>query len=120
MNEAKALPTSFGGDPAGFGTPAFSGGGGSSVLSRFGTGNSLMVGEEVAASMKGISNSARASPFPRMKLLDEELVRSTSAPVSNQISSLEVMGEDAEGRRKRFETTLANNRYLEVRSFSLT
>lgn len=119
MNEAKALPTSFGGDPAGFGTPAFSGGGAYSVLSSFGTGNNLMVGQ-YAASMKGISNSARASPLPRMKLMDEEMVRSTSAPVSNQISSLEVMGEDAEGRRKRFETTLANNRYLEVRSFSLT
>ena len=32
-----------------------------------------------------------------------------------QISTLEVLGEDSDARRKRFESTLANNRYLEVR-----
>lgn len=38
---------------------------------------------------------------------------------SNQISTLEVLGEDSESRRKRFESTLTHNRYLEVRSCEL-
>ncbi|MBZ6370662.1 MAG: hypothetical protein LBE44_01840 [Microbacterium hominis] len=32
-----------------------------------------------------------------------------------QISTLEVLGEDSDARKKRFEATLPNNRYLEVR-----
>lgn len=38
---------------------------------------------------------------------------------NGQISTLEVLGEDSEARRKRFESTLPNNRYLEVRSAKL-
>lgn len=33
-----------------------------------------------------------------------------------QASSLEVLGEDSDARKKRFEATLPNNRYLEVRT----
>ena len=33
-----------------------------------------------------------------------------------QISTLEVLGEDSDARKKRFEATLPNNRYLEVRA----
>lgn len=43
---------------------------------------------------------------------DEPVVKTTP---SNQISTLEVLGEDSESRRKRFESTLSHNRYLEVR-----
>lgn len=39
---------------------------------------------------------------------------SAPPPPSNQISTLEVLGEDSESRKKRFESTLANNRYMEV------
>ena len=41
------------------------------------------------------------------------------ATPSNQISTLEVLGEDSESRRKRFESTLSHNRYQEVRLLSL-
>jgi len=34
---------------------------------------------------------------------------------AGQISTLEVLGEDSDARKKRFEATLPNNRYLEVR-----
>lgn len=34
---------------------------------------------------------------------------------AGQISTLEVLGEDSDARKKRFEATLPNNRYMEVR-----
>lgn len=79
----------FGGDPASFGTPSFIGGGG-----RSNGGNAL----------------ERASDLDSMFT---PIATSTPTP-SNQISTLEVLGEDSDSRKKRFESTLANNRYLEV------
>ncbi|GAA5825303.1 hypothetical protein JCM11251_006929 [Rhodosporidiobolus azoricus] len=43
----------------------------------------------------------------------EEPAQARRAP--GQISTLEVLGEDSDARRKRFEATLPNNRYLELK-----
>lgn len=49
--------------------------------------------------------------------LGEEKAAATVPKKRNpaQISTLEVLGEDSDARKKRFEATLPNNRYLEVR-----
>lgn len=91
-------------DPASLGTPAFAGGG-APVFN--GHSSSLYMGGGSAMSLLSSSHQD----------IEQEDDSSDAALVnvpSNQISTLEVMGEDSEGRRKRFETTLANNRYLEV------
>lgn len=113
MDAVKSPLTVFGGDPSAFGTPTFSGDkAGSSDSSR-----SLKIAEEeVLERINVVSSSARVSPLPGMRLQDVAMIRSNSAPDTYQISTLEVLGEDSEGRRKRFESTLSNNRYLEVRS----
>lgn len=91
LEDATALPnhddlnTSAGVDPASLGTPAFAGGGGSSS-SMF-----TSMSQDYALGSEGDRTG-------------------TSTP----ISSLEIMGEDSDGRRKRFESTLTNNRYIEV------
>jgi hypothetical protein len=41
-------------------------------------------------------------------------VKSDLPPVG-QISTLPVLGEDSDARKKRFESSLPDNRYLEVR-----
>ena len=58
----------------------------------------------------GATSSSDSDPFGGA--FDEPAVKTTP---SNQISTLEVLGEDSESRRKRFESTLSHNRYLEVR-----
>ncbi|GAA5886681.1 hypothetical protein JCM6882_005853 [Rhodosporidiobolus microsporus] len=50
--------------------------------------------------------------------LEEDDEPEAAAPVKRapgQISTLEVLGEDSDARRKRFEATLPNNRYLELK-----
>lgn len=83
----------FGGDPSSFGTPAFIGGG-----FRSNGGNALERASDLD-SMSFFTPTPPSIPTP-----------------SNQISTLEVLGEDSDSRKKRFESTLANNRYLEVSS----
>lgn len=61
----------------------------------------------------GGTSSTDSDPFGGA--FDEPVIE--PAP-SKKISTLEVLGEDSESRRKRFESTLSHNRYLEVR-FSL-
>ncbi|GAA5881217.1 hypothetical protein JCM16303_004846 [Sporobolomyces ruberrimus] len=46
---------------------------------------------------------------------EEEQVEPETKRNPAQISTLEVLGEDSDARRKRFESTLPNNRYLELK-----
>lgn len=96
MDDTAPSPFSaFGGTPSSFGTPAFIGG---QFRDPFG----------------GSAMAAESSAFPSTS---PSLFTSTPPTPSNQISTLEVLGEDTESRKKRFESTLANNRYLEVSAF---
>jgi flagellar biosynthesis component FlhA len=51
---------------------------------------------------------------------EEEEVMKKKERNPAQISTLEVLGQDSDARRKRFESSLPNNRYLEVSYQSLS
>lgn len=124
---ASAFPA-FGGAPSAFGTPAFTGGapanslgGGSSVFgggpsssafrgSVFGGGSSVFGGSAFGSTSTPSAFASTPAPAPPASA---EAAPSRPTP-SNQISTLEVLGEDSESRKKRFESSLANNRYLEA------
>lgn len=119
----------FGSAPSAFGTPAFTGGssggalsGGASVFggaapktafsgSAFGAASTAFSGSAFGAVSNPSAFSSTPAPAP-----SSAAEAPPSKPTPNQISTLEVLGEDSESRKKRFESSLANNRYLEVSS----
>lgn len=125
----------FGAAPAAssaFGTTESSTSAFGSAPSAFGTAGSTFGSAFPSASTSTAFPSAfSAAPVqptpPSVPLFRQESQQSEEATASQdeadkgkqrangQISTLEVLGEDSEARRKRFESTLPNNRYLEVR-----
>ncbi|GAA5922779.1 hypothetical protein JCM1841_000703 [Sporobolomyces salmonicolor] len=66
-----------------------------------------------AFSAPASTSSAPFPPAPTSEPTPNAALASKRAP--GQISTLEVLGEDSDARKKRFEATLPNNRYLELK-----
>ncbi|KAJ8292731.1 SAC3 family protein 1 [Rhodotorula toruloides] len=123
-----AAPTSSGA----FGTTESSTSAFGSAPSAFGaagpTFGSAFPSTSTSTAFPSAFSAAPAQPTPgSVPLFRQESQQSEGASASQdeadkgkqrangQISTLEVLGEDSEARRKRFESTLPNNRYLELK-----
>ncbi|ORY76935.1 hypothetical protein BCR35DRAFT_353301 [Leucosporidium creatinivorum] len=125
----------FGSAPSAFGTPAFTGGasssafgGGGSVFGGGAASTSAFGGSAFGAGASAFGGSAfgtlatpsafASAPPPPPATVAEAPAPSfvpSRPPSTNQISTLEVLGEDSESRKKRFESSLPNNRFMELK-----
>ncbi|GAA5873455.1 hypothetical protein JCM3774_002422 [Rhodotorula dairenensis] len=124
-SSAFGAPSSAFAPTAGFGlgTPATSNAFATSTSSAFPSTSSLPSSESAFASSSfGTAPAAQSMPLFRVPSQqsegDEAPLGGDPAPKKRnpaQISTLEVLGEDSDARKKRFEATLPNNRYLELK-----
>ncbi|GJN92843.1 hypothetical protein Rhopal_005881-T1 [Rhodotorula paludigena] len=112
---ASSATSAFGaGGASAFGAPAF----GSSTPS---TSSAFAPSSTAPTSSFPASASTAPAPAPLFRSASQQSAddaSSSAAPkkrTEGQISTLEVLGEDSDARRKRFETSLSNNRYLELK-----
>ncbi|SCV73905.1 BQ2448_6335 [Microbotryum intermedium] len=82
----------------------------SSVLGPFPTPASTSASPSVSAFANAAQPQSQLEPPPQPSSIAPPPPRDPT-----QISTLEVLGEDSDARKQRFESSLANNRYLELK-----
>ncbi|GAA5902822.1 Sac3p [Sporobolomyces salmoneus] len=115
--------SAFGSTGSAFGsTGTFGGGGGGATTSSAFPPPSSAFGStsfrsSFAPAPSAFSAAPPASTNTAEPTVDEDATEAVAETKRNpaQISTLEVLGEDSDARRKRFESTLPNNRYLELK-----
>ncbi|GAA5937683.1 Sac3p [Sporobolomyces koalae] len=110
------IPSAFGAEGSAFGTASTMFG--SSSTTPF-PSSTTQRSTFAPASTSEFATTSKPTSFsaPLAERNDPEPVVVVASAKRNpaQISTLEVLGEDSDARRKRFESTLPNNRYLELK-----